>query len=50
VAPHCAASVVREPTHELDAVHVALLVEITREDDLKQAPFDFTPTPCPHAE
>jgi hypothetical protein len=37
VAPHCAASVVREPTHELDAVHVALLVEITREDDLRQA-------------
>ena len=37
VAPHCVASVVREPTHELDAVHVALLVEITRQDDLEQA-------------
>jgi hypothetical protein len=37
VAPHCVASVAREPTHELDAVHLALLVEITRQDDLEQA-------------
>ena len=41
VAPHCVASVVREPTHELDAVHVALLVEITRQDDLEQALSDL---------
>jgi hypothetical protein len=37
VAPHCVASVAREPTHELDAVHAALLVEITRQDELEQA-------------
>lgn len=41
VAPHCVASAVREPTHELDAVHVALLVEITRQDDLEQALSDL---------
>jgi hypothetical protein len=41
VAPHCVASVVREPTHELDAVHVALLVEITRQGDLEQALSDL---------
>ena len=41
VAPHCVASVVREPTHELDAVHVALLAEITRQDDLDQALSDL---------
>lgn len=37
VAPCYAAAVVREPTHELDAVHVALLVETSRQDDLTQA-------------
>ncbi len=37
VAPHCVASVVLEPTHALDAVHVALLVQITRHDDQEQA-------------
>jgi hypothetical protein len=42
VAPHCVASAVREPTHEMDAVHVALLVEITRQDDLKQALSDLS--------
>ena len=36
-APHCVASVAREPTHELDAVHVALLAEITRQNGLEQA-------------
>lgn len=41
VAPHCVASVVREPTHELDAVHVALLVEITRQNELEQALSDL---------
>jgi Gas vesicle synthesis protein GvpL/GvpF len=37
LAPHRVASVVREPTHELDAVQLALLVEITRQDDMEQA-------------
>ena len=36
VARCCVASVVREPTHELDAVHVALLVQVPRRDDLAQ--------------
>ena len=41
VAPYCVASVVREPTHELDAVQVALLVETTRRADLEQAVADL---------
>ena len=41
VAPHCVSSVVREPTHELDAVHVALLVAIPRQGDLEQALSDL---------
>ena len=41
VAPCCAASAVREPTHELDAVHLALLVQATRPDDLEQAVSDL---------
>jgi hypothetical protein len=32
-----AASVVRPPSHELDAVHIALLVESSAADDLEQA-------------
>jgi Gas vesicle synthesis protein GvpL/GvpF len=32
----CAASVVREPTHELDAVHVAFLVDADREREIEQ--------------
>ncbi|MGE5136439.1 MAG: GvpL/GvpF family gas vesicle protein [Gemmatimonadota bacterium] len=35
--PYCVASNVREPTHEEDAVHVAVLVETARQDDLEQA-------------
>ena len=35
------ARVVREPTHELDAVHLALLVGITRREDLEQALSDL---------
>jgi len=31
---HCVASVVREPTHELDAAHVAFLVDTDQEDDM----------------
>jgi len=34
---HCVASVVRDPTHELDAAHVALLVDSDREDDMEAA-------------
>jgi hypothetical protein len=41
VAPHCVASVIREPTHELDAVHVALLVAVTRQADLERALSDL---------
>ena len=34
---YCVASVVREPTHELDAVHVAFLVETDGEGEMEQA-------------
>jgi hypothetical protein len=34
---HCVSSVVREPTHELDAVHVAFLVETDGESEMEQA-------------
>jgi hypothetical protein len=34
---HCVASVVRDPTHELDAVHVAFLVDSDQEDDMEAA-------------
>lgn len=37
VAGHCVASVVREPTHELDATHVAFLVGIDAEGEMEQA-------------
>jgi hypothetical protein len=37
VAPYCVASNVREPSHELDAVHVALLVDTDRVADLEHA-------------
>ena len=36
VARFCVASVVREPAHEHDAVHVALLVETSRQAELEQ--------------
>ena len=36
VAPYCVASNVREPSHELDAVHVALLVDTGRVADLER--------------
>ena len=35
------AAAIREPTHELDAVNLALLVETTRRDDLDQALSDL---------
>ena len=37
VAPYCVASHVREPSHELDAAHVALLVDASRVADLEHA-------------
>jgi hypothetical protein len=36
LAGHCAASVVRAPTHDLDAVHVALLLEPGQDAELDQ--------------
>jgi hypothetical protein len=41
VEGHVAASSLREPTHELDAVYVALLVDTGKEDELKQAVDDL---------
>jgi hypothetical protein len=38
---HCVASLVRDPTHELDAVNVAFLVEEDQEDDLDQVVDDL---------
>jgi hypothetical protein len=38
---HVVASAVREPTHELDAVHVALLVAIGKENRIRQAVQDL---------
>lgn len=37
----CVASIVREPTHELDAVHVAFLVDSDKEDELDQVVEDL---------
>jgi hypothetical protein len=37
VAPYCTASTVRPPSHEEDAVHVALLVETAKQQELEQA-------------
>jgi hypothetical protein len=36
MAEQCVASLVREPTHEQDAVHVAFLVDTGHEEDLDQ--------------
>jgi hypothetical protein len=38
---HCTASFVRDPTHELDAVHVALLVAEHKADEAEQAVDDL---------
>jgi Gas vesicle synthesis protein GvpL/GvpF len=37
----CVASVVREPTHELDAVHAAILVEASQQSGLRQVVQDL---------
>jgi hypothetical protein len=36
MADHCVASLVREPTHERDAVHVAFLLDTSQEEHLEQ--------------
>jgi Gas vesicle synthesis protein GvpL/GvpF len=41
MAGHCVASVVRDPTHEMDAVHAAVLVEARREKELEQVVGDL---------
>jgi Gas vesicle synthesis protein GvpL/GvpF len=41
MAEHCAASFVREPSHEDDAVHVAFLVETGQEKDMEKAVEDL---------
>ena len=39
---HCVASVVREPTHELDAAHVAFLVDTDEESEVEQVVDDLS--------
>jgi ribosomal protein L14 len=41
MASHCEASLVRDPTHELDAVHVAFLVRVDQEKQIEQAVRDL---------
>jgi hypothetical protein len=41
---HCVASVVRDPTHELDAVHVAFLVDSDQESDMEAVLEDLAGT------
>lgn len=38
---HCVASSIREPTHELDAAYIALLVEADEADELRRAAEDL---------
>jgi hypothetical protein len=38
---HCVASVVRKPTHELEAVHVAFLVDADKESDVERVVADL---------
>ncbi|MEV7969924.1 GvpL/GvpF family gas vesicle protein [Sphaerisporangium sp. NPDC088356] len=41
LAPHAVAVVIREPTHEVDAAHLAVLVETGRQDDFEEALNEF---------
>ncbi|MCW2877587.1 MAG: hypothetical protein JWQ95_1687 [Sphaerisporangium sp.] len=41
LAPHAVAIVIREPTHEEDAAHLAVLVETDRQDDFEEALDEF---------
>lgn len=38
---HCVASVVRQPAHELDAVHVAFLAEAAQQGDIERVAEDL---------
>lgn len=44
MAGHCVASLVRGPTHERDAVHVAFLVDVSQEQELEQVVKDLAET------
>lgn len=44
LAGHCAASMVRDPTHELDAVHVALLLETGQDEEINRVIADLART------
>lgn len=44
MADHCVASLVREPTHERDAVHVAFLLDASQEKDLERVTEDLAKT------
>jgi Gas vesicle synthesis protein GvpL/GvpF len=41
MAQHCEASLVRDPTHERDAVHVAFLVRVGQEKDIERVVKDL---------
>jgi Gas vesicle synthesis protein GvpL/GvpF len=41
IADHCRASLIRQPTHELDAVYVAVLAELDKADELGKAVGDL---------
>jgi Gas vesicle synthesis protein GvpL/GvpF len=41
MADYCEASLVRDPTHELDAVHVAFLVRVDQEKEIERAVKDL---------
>jgi hypothetical protein len=41
MADHCEASLVRDPTHELDAVHVAFLVQVDQEKEIERVVKDL---------
>ncbi len=41
MAEHCEASLVRDPTHELDAVHVAFLVRVGQEKEVERVVEDL---------
>jgi hypothetical protein len=42
VVPVCALTVLRDPSHEMDAIHLALLVETDRQEELGQKIEEFS--------
>jgi hypothetical protein len=50
MADHCAASLVREPTHERDAVHVSFLLGASQEKELERVTGDLAETWAGRAE